>query len=183
MTNVYITDIIFLSKITRIYIYLCFHGRLEPCNKNEIARWRIRDITWFAESKEALENTCKLTGLQKEDIAELLTSTLINPRSSWQRHTACRRNLNTEDACRYRLHSIIRHLYDLLFHWLINSINGILSTRLFSERLGIIRNLFNVRNWRNRYTDTDMIIFSLFRDIGRLRIRVLRRERHRATLR
>ncbi|XP_050453945.1 uncharacterized protein LOC126852803 [Cataglyphis hispanica] len=90
------------------------------------------------QSKEALENTCKLAGLQKEDIAELFTSTLINPRSSWQRHTACRRNLNTEDACRYRLHSIIRYLYDLLFHWLIDSVNGILSTRLFSERLGIL---------------------------------------------
>ncbi|XP_070157333.1 myosin ID heavy chain isoform X3 [Polyergus mexicanus] len=90
------------------------------------------------QSKEALEKTCKLTGLQKEDITKLLTSTLINPQSSWQRHTACRRNLTTEDACCYRLRSIIRHLYDLLFHWLINSINGILSTRLFSERLGIL---------------------------------------------
>lgn len=67
----------------------------------------------------------------------MLTSTLINPQSSWRRHTVYRRNLNTEDDCRYRLHSIIRHLYDLLFHWLINSINGILSARLFSERLGI----------------------------------------------
>ncbi|KMR00423.1 putative myosin havy chain [Lasius niger] len=90
------------------------------------------------QSKEALENTCKLARLQKEDIVELLTSTLINPQSSWRRHPVCRRNLNTEDACRYRLHSIIRHLYDLLFHWLINSVNGILSARLFSERLGIL---------------------------------------------
>ncbi|XP_029178825.1 myosin-1-like isoform X2 [Nylanderia fulva] len=90
------------------------------------------------QSKEALENTCKLARLQKEDVVELLTSTLINPQSSWRRHTAYRRNLNTEEACRSRLHSIIRHLYDLLFHWLINSINGILSARLFSERLGIL---------------------------------------------
>ncbi|EFN66299.1 Myosin-1 [Camponotus floridanus] len=90
------------------------------------------------QSKEALENTCKLAGLQKEDITEFLTSTLINPQNSWGRHITCRRNLNTKNTCRYRLHSIIRHLYDLLFHWLINSINRILSVRLFTERLGIL---------------------------------------------
>ncbi|XP_072762397.1 uncharacterized protein [Anoplolepis gracilipes] len=90
------------------------------------------------QSKEALENTCKLAGLQKEDFAELLTSTLINPQSFWQRHIIYRRNLNTKEACRYRLHSIIRHLYDLLFHWLIDSVNRILSARLFNERLGIL---------------------------------------------
>lgn len=90
------------------------------------------------QSKEALENACQLACVKEEDIAELLTSILINPQNNRRRHTICRRNLNTSDACRYRLHSIIRHLYDLLFHWLINCVNDILSSRLYSERLGIL---------------------------------------------
>ncbi|XP_028049688.2 unconventional myosin-XIX [Monomorium pharaonis] len=90
------------------------------------------------QSREALENTCRLACVKKEDLAELLTSTLINPHSLWRRHSTYRRNLNTSDACRYRLHSIIRHLYDLLFQWLINYINEILTARLYSEQLGIL---------------------------------------------
>ncbi|KYQ51040.1 Myosin-1 [Trachymyrmex zeteki] len=90
------------------------------------------------QSREALKNTCRLTCIKEEDIAELLTSTLINPQNTRRRHTICRRNLNTIDACHYRLHSIIRHLYDLLFSWLINFVNEILSARLYSERLGIL---------------------------------------------
>ncbi|XP_012217011.1 myosin ID heavy chain-like isoform X2 [Linepithema humile] len=90
------------------------------------------------ESKEAFENTCRLACVKKEEFAELLTSILINPRGFRRRHSVCRRNLDTNDACRYRLHSIIRHLYDLLFHWLINHVNGILSASVFSERLGIL---------------------------------------------
>ncbi|XP_071571220.1 uncharacterized protein [Temnothorax nylanderi] len=96
--------------------------------------------TYDRQSREALKNTCRLASVNEEDIVALLTSTLINPQGTRRRrvHNACRRNLNTSDACRYRLHSIIRHLYDLLFHWLINSVNEILSARLFSERLGIL---------------------------------------------
>lgn len=90
------------------------------------------------QSREALKNTCRLACIKEEDIAELLTSTLINPQNTRRRHTICRRNLNTTNACRYRLHSIIRHLYDLLFNWLINFVNTILSARLYSERLGIL---------------------------------------------
>ncbi|XP_018054697.1 PREDICTED: myosin-1-like [Atta colombica] len=90
------------------------------------------------QSREALNNTCKLACIKEEDIAELLTSTLINPQNTRRRHTICRRNLNTTNACRYRLYSIIRHLYDLLFSWLINFVNKILSARLYSERLGIL---------------------------------------------
>ncbi|KAL0127030.1 hypothetical protein PUN28_005397 [Cardiocondyla obscurior] len=90
------------------------------------------------QSREALKNTCWLARVEEQDIAELLTSILINPRSTRRRHSSCRRNLSTSDACRYRLHSIIRHLYHLLFHWLINSVNEILSTRSYSERLGIL---------------------------------------------
>ncbi|XP_011869865.1 PREDICTED: myosin ID heavy chain-like [Vollenhovia emeryi] len=90
------------------------------------------------QSREALENTCRLACVDEEDVAELLTSTLINPQSTRRRHSACRRNLKTSDACRYRLHSIIRHLYDLLFCWLINFVNEILSARLYSERLGMM---------------------------------------------
>jgi len=101
-------------------------------------------ITRFLESREALENTCQLACVKKEDIIELLTSTLINPQNTRYRHTVCRRNLNSVDACRYRLHSIIRYLYDLLFHWLINFLNEILSARLYSERLGI-KNVFLTR--------------------------------------
>ncbi|XP_018378316.1 PREDICTED: myosin-1-like [Trachymyrmex cornetzi] len=90
------------------------------------------------QSREALKNTCRLACIKEEDIAELLTSTLINPQNTRRRHTVCRRNLTTTNACRYRLHSIIRHLYDLLFSWLINFVNKILSARLYSERLGIL---------------------------------------------
>ncbi|XP_018394214.1 PREDICTED: myosin ID heavy chain-like [Cyphomyrmex costatus] len=90
------------------------------------------------QSREALKNTCRLACIKEEDIVELLTSTLINPQNTRRRHTICRRNLNTRDACRYRLHSIIRHLYDLLVCWLINFVNEILSARLYSERLGIL---------------------------------------------
>lgn len=108
-----------------------------------IATWQLagKRYTRFAESKEALENTCKLARLEEEDITELLTSILINPQSSWRRHTMYRRNLSTNDACRYRLHSIIRHLYDLLFRWLLDSMNGILSVHSGddNERLGIPR--------------------------------------------
>lgn len=101
--------------------------------KREFVRYIVR----FSESREGLEATCQMACLKEEDVAELLTSTLINPQNTRRRHTICRRNLNTNDACRYRLHSIIRHLYDLLFHWLINSVNEFLSAHLYSERLGI----------------------------------------------
>ncbi|XP_039302483.1 myosin-K heavy chain isoform X2 [Solenopsis invicta] len=90
------------------------------------------------QSRRALENTCRLACVEEEDIIELLTTTLINPHSNCRRHSTYRRNLNTSDVCRYRLHSIIRHLYDLLFHWLINLVNEVLTAHLYSERLGIL---------------------------------------------
>ncbi|RLU16963.1 hypothetical protein DMN91_011032 [Ooceraea biroi] len=91
------------------------------------------------QSREAFENTCRLACLRREDLAELLTSTLISPQNVRRRHSMCRRNLSTKDACYHRLHSIIRHLYDLLFRWLIKSVNEILSTDLCQcNRLGIL---------------------------------------------
>lgn len=107
------------------------------------------NIVRFSESREALENTRRLARVKEEDIAELLTSTLINPQNGRRRHTVCRRNLNTSDECRYRLHSIIRYLYGLLFEWLINSVNEILSARFYSERLGI-RDVFPLHQVKTR---------------------------------
>ncbi|XP_020282946.1 myosin-1-like isoform X2 [Pseudomyrmex gracilis] len=90
------------------------------------------------QSKEAVEDTCKLACLEKDDVNQLLTSVLIRPQSSYP-YTECRRNLGTEDACRYRLRSIIRHMYELLFHWLISSVNKIMSAGgIHSEKLGIL---------------------------------------------
>ncbi|XP_031835481.2 unconventional myosin-XIX isoform X1 [Nomia melanderi] len=91
------------------------------------------------ESKEALESTCKLSCLTDGMVAELLTTILINPKSSWRKHTTYHRYLVTVDACRVRLCSIIRHLYDLLFYWILNHTNNALSVKHeCSEWLGIL---------------------------------------------
>ncbi|XP_076635127.1 unconventional myosin-XIX isoform X1 [Colletes latitarsis] len=91
------------------------------------------------ESEKALKNTCDLTSLTKEVVIELFTTILINPKSVWRKHTVYHRYLTTVDACRMRLHSIIRHLYDLLFHWILNCVNDALSTKHeYLEWLGIL---------------------------------------------
>lgn len=132
----------------------------------------------MTESKEAVEDTCKLACLEKDDVNQLLTSVLIRPQSSYP-YTECRRNLGTEDACRYRLRSIIRHMYELLFHWLISSVNKIMSAGgIHSEKLGISESSFNVPQ------NSEAISRHLSRrHIGHLRIRVLQYERYRAAVR
>ncbi|KAG7207440.1 hypothetical protein KM043_009083 [Ampulex compressa] len=90
-------------------------------------------------SREAFKSTCTLSCLSEEDIVELLTTTLIDPKSRWRRHTTYRRKLMTEDECHKRLNSIIRYLYDLLFRWLLNCMNKTLSADYqCTEWLGIL---------------------------------------------
>ncbi|CAK9799279.1 Unconventional myosin-XIX [Anthophora quadrimaculata] len=90
-------------------------------------------------SKEALKNTCTLSSLTEDTMIELLTTILINPQSTWRKHTSYHRHLVTVDACRNRLHSIIRHIYDLLFRWILNHINDTLSLQQeYSQWLGIL---------------------------------------------
>ncbi|KAK1125701.1 hypothetical protein K0M31_005249 [Melipona bicolor] len=90
-------------------------------------------------SKEAMKNICDLSSLTEESIMELLTTVLINPQSIWRKHTSYHRHLVTIDACRNRLHSIIRHMYDLLFHWILNHANKTLSLKQqYSQWLGIL---------------------------------------------
>ncbi|XP_048266476.1 unconventional myosin-Ie isoform X3 [Bombus terrestris] len=90
-------------------------------------------------SKEALKSTCVLSSLTEDTIMELLTTILINPQSSWRKHTSYHRHLVTVDACRNRLHSIIRYMYDLLFHWILNHANKTLSLKQqYSQWLGIL---------------------------------------------
>ncbi|CAK9828447.1 Unconventional myosin-XIX [Anthophora retusa] len=90
-------------------------------------------------SKEALKNTCTLSSLTEDTMIELLTTILINPQSTWRKHTSYHRHLVTVDACRNRLHSIIRHMYDLLFRWILNHINNTLSLQQeYSQWLGIL---------------------------------------------
>ncbi|XP_033342560.2 unconventional myosin-XIX isoform X2 [Megalopta genalis] len=91
------------------------------------------------ESKEALERTCQLSSLTEDVVTELLTTILINPRSTWRKHTSYHRCLVTAGACRMRLHSIIRHLYHLLFYWILNRANDALSVKYECSRwLGIL---------------------------------------------
>lgn len=90
-------------------------------------------------SKEALKSTCTLSSLTEDTVTELLTTILINPQSIFRKHTSYHRHLFTVDACRNRLHSIIRHIYDLLFHWILNHINRTLSLKQeCSQWLGIL---------------------------------------------
>ncbi|XP_060815335.1 unconventional myosin-XIX-like isoform X3 [Bombus pascuorum] len=90
-------------------------------------------------SKEALKSTCVLSSLTEDTIMELLTTILINPQSTWRKHTSYHRHLVTVDACRNRLHSIIRYMYDLLFHWILNHANKTLSLKQqYSQWLGIL---------------------------------------------
>ncbi|XP_033302822.1 unconventional myosin-XIX-like isoform X3 [Bombus bifarius] len=90
-------------------------------------------------SKEALKSTCILSSLTEDTIMELLTTILINPQSTWRKHTSYHRHLVTVDACRNRLHSIIRYMYDLLFHWILNHANKTLSLKQqYSQWLGIL---------------------------------------------
>ncbi|XP_076671095.1 unconventional myosin-XIX isoform X2 [Andrena cerasifolii] len=90
-------------------------------------------------SREGLKNTCILSSLTEEAVTELLTTILINPGSNWRKHTSYHRYLVTVGACRNRVHSIIRHLYDLLFHWVLNRANDALSVKHeYSEWLGIL---------------------------------------------
>ncbi|XP_076243949.1 LOW QUALITY PROTEIN: unconventional myosin-XIX [Calliopsis andreniformis] len=90
-------------------------------------------------SREALKNTSILSSLTEESVIELLTTALINPESIWRKHTAYHRQLSTIEACYNRLHTIIRHLYDLLFHWVLKRTNEILSIKnKCSEWLGIL---------------------------------------------
>ncbi|XP_076647713.1 unconventional myosin-XIX [Halictus rubicundus] len=91
------------------------------------------------ESREALESTCKLSCLTEDVVTELLTTILIDPKSTWRKHTTYHRCLVTVDACRTRLYSIIRHLYDLLFYWVLCRANDALSVkREYSQWLGIL---------------------------------------------
>ncbi|XP_078046802.1 unconventional myosin-XIX [Augochlora pura] len=91
------------------------------------------------DSKEALEWTCQLSSLTEDVVTELLTTILINPKSTWRKHTTYHRCLVTAEACRMRLHSIIRHLYDLLFYWILNHVNDVLSINCECSRwLGIL---------------------------------------------
>lgn len=93
----------------------------------------------FVESKDALNSTCTLSSLTEDTIMELLTTILINPRSTWRKHTSYHRHLVTVDACRNRLYSIIRHIYDLLFHWILNHANSTLSLKQqYSQWLGML---------------------------------------------
>lgn len=74
---------------------------------------------------------------------KLLTTILINPQSIWRKHTSYHRYLVTVDACRDRLHSIIRHIYDLFFHWILNHTNNILSLKQqYSQWLGMLEILY-----------------------------------------
>lgn len=86
-----------------------------------------------------MKNTCDLSSLTEETIRELLTTVLMNPQSIWRKHTSYHRHLVTIDACRNRLHSIIRHMYDLLFHWILNHANKTLSLKQqYSQWLGML---------------------------------------------
>ena len=90
-------------------------------------------------SMEALKSTCTLSSLTEETVTELLTTILINPQSTWRKHTTYHRHLVTVDACRNRLHSIIRHIYDLLFHWVLNHTNDALCVKHeFFQWLGVL---------------------------------------------
>ncbi|XP_076291695.1 unconventional myosin-XIX isoform X2 [Lasioglossum baleicum] len=101
------------------------------------------------ESKEALESTCKLSCLTESVVTELLTTILIDPKSSWRKHSTYHRCLITVDACRTRLYSIIRHLYDLLFHWVLSRANDALSIkREYSQWLGIL-DIFGFESFNN----------------------------------
>ncbi|CAL7940478.1 unnamed protein product [Xylocopa violacea] len=90
-------------------------------------------------SKKALKSTCILSCLTEDVIVELLTTILINPRSTWRKCTPYHRYLLTVDACRNRLHSIIRHIYDLLFHCILNYAKNTLSPKQeYTQWLGIL---------------------------------------------
>ncbi|XP_015115664.1 unconventional myosin-XIX [Diachasma alloeum] len=80
-------------------------------------------------SQKAITNACRLSSLQEHELDELLTTTLICPRSTRRRHTMYRRVLRTTEACRHRLFSIIRCIYDRLFHSLVDRINEIISAK------------------------------------------------------
>ncbi|XP_063975416.1 unconventional myosin-XIX-like [Diachasmimorpha longicaudata] len=80
-------------------------------------------------SQKAIAHTCRLSSLQEYELEELLTTTLICPKSTRRRHTIYRRDLRTIEACRHRLFSIIRCIYDGLFHSLVDRINEIISAK------------------------------------------------------
>ena len=75
------------------------------------------------ESKEALKNACTLSSISDDELADILTSTLICPQNLRRKHTTYRRQLKTPEDCRNRLFSICRHLYESLFLWLVYYIN------------------------------------------------------------
>lgn len=81
------------------------------------------------DSAKAFENTLFLTSSSKDELINLLTSIIICPPSTKRRYTMYRRDLKTPQDCRNRLFSIIRCLYDRLFHWLVDQVNEILSAK------------------------------------------------------
>ncbi|KAL6260962.1 hypothetical protein P5V15_008490 [Pogonomyrmex californicus] len=123
------------KMIFRVLAFLVHMGNIQFVQEDDYCRIDTDDL----QSKRALENSCRVAGIDKKSLVKLLTSTLINPRNSG--NTKCRRNLTTIDACRYRLHSIIRYVYDLVFQWLITFVNRILlSPAIYgtNEQLGIL---------------------------------------------
>lgn len=83
---------------------------------------------YFSASRKALEKSSLLSAVPENELKELLTTIVISTHSQWRKHSMYRRNLGSIEICRNRLFSIIRHIYDNLFHWLIDRINQTLST-------------------------------------------------------
>ncbi|XP_012282448.1 myosin-K heavy chain [Orussus abietinus] len=80
-------------------------------------------------SRRALESISNLTTLSIDDVAELFTSILICPQSWWRRYTVYRRDLTCVEACQVRVFSIVKCLYERLFHWLVDAINQVLTAK------------------------------------------------------
>ncbi|XP_017876342.1 unconventional myosin-XIX-like [Ceratina calcarata] len=123
------------KQIFQVFALLIHMGNIKFIEKGENCTVDLNNN----KSKEALKSTSTLSCLTEDAVIELLTTILINPQSVWRKHTTYHRHLLTVDACRNRLHSIIRHIYDLLFNWILNHINRTLSLKQeYSQWLGIL---------------------------------------------
>ncbi|XP_076393265.1 LOW QUALITY PROTEIN: unconventional myosin-XIX [Megachile rotundata] len=122
-------------NIFQVLALLLHMGNIKFIQSGETCTIDIND----KKSMKALKSTCALSSLTEEAVIELLTTILINPQSTWRKHTPYHRYLVTVDACRSRLHSIIRHMYELLFHWVLNHTNNALCVKHeFFQWLGVL---------------------------------------------
>ncbi|XP_011307628.1 unconventional myosin-XIX [Fopius arisanus] len=123
------------SEIFQVLALLLHMGNIK-FHETSPENWNMD--TTDEKSLAAVTNACRLSSLQEHELAELLTTTLICPKSTRRRHTMYRRGLRTSEACRHRLFSIIRWIYDRLFHSLVDRINDTISDKGDNHWLGIL---------------------------------------------